>query len=252
MVLVSLTVLYVSLRLTAADPPSELKHGGCIKVNECKCLMRDGSGLIDLGSVADEDGFIQRLKPLPSAPQTPDVLLSFSPCLAFSEPERFGGTDCTGVAVCVSRRIHQDNGFVTQYFNYGKHNGNKFSFTDSEKTLSVSYSMFPDSEPQTVVHYRCSPNRSVTSSVSLSERALLQMWVESPCACPNACALVDVGPGTILLIILCISVTAYFIIGSCALRPFRTSNGVQMAPEDSVWCKICCQLTVRRKQNCSL
>lgn len=77
-------------------------------------------------------------------------------------------------------------------------------------------SVFPDSEPQTVVHYRCSPHRSVTSSVSLSERALLQMWVESPCACPNACAPVDVGPGTILLIILCISVTAYFIIGNSA------------------------------------
>lgn len=90
MELLSLTVLYLSLGLTAADPPS-----GCIKVNECKCLMRDGSGLIDLASVADEDGFIQRLDPL-----NPDQLLSFSPCVSFSEPD----SDCTGVAVCVSRR----------------------------------------------------------------------------------------------------------------------------------------------------
>ncbi len=46
-------------------------------------------------------------------------------------------------------------------------------------------------------------------------------------------------------------------VGSCALRPFRTSNGVQMAPEDSVWCMICYQLRERseggrRKRNYSL
>ncbi|ROI64792.1 hypothetical protein DPX16_3339 [Anabarilius grahami] len=252
MVLSSLIVVYFSLGLIAADLPSELKHSGCIKVNQCKCLMRDGSGLIDLGSVADEDGFIQRLKPLPSAPQNMDVLLSFSPCLAFSQPEHFTVSDCTNVAACVIRRIHQDNMYITQYLNYGRHEGNKFSYDDSKKTLSVSYYMFSDSEPQTVVHYRCSPNHSITSSQSFSADAPLQMWVDSPCACPNACAPVDVGPGTILLIILCLSVTAYFIIGSCALRPFRTSNGVQIAPEDSVWCMICCQLTVRRKRRCSL
>ncbi|XP_016356442.1 uncharacterized protein LOC107699639 isoform X1 [Sinocyclocheilus anshuiensis] len=257
MVLSVLTVVYFSLGLTAAVPPSELKHSGCIKVNGCKCLMRDGSGLIDLASVADEDGFIQRLKPLPSAVGTADVLLSFSPCLPFSQPEDFSNTDCTDVAACVIIRIHQDNRFISQYLNYGRHEGNKFSYNESKKTLTVSYSMFPDSEPQTVVHYQCSPNHSITHSQSFSADGPLQMWVESPCACPNACALVDVGPGTIFLIILCLSVTAYFIIGSCALRPFRTSNGVQMAPEDSVWCMICYQLSERpdgsrRKRNYSL
>ncbi|KAL0187358.1 hypothetical protein M9458_019028, partial [Cirrhinus mrigala] len=64
---------------------------------------------------------------------------------------------------------------------------------------------FPDSEPQTVVHYQCSPNHSITHSQNFSADGPLQMWVESPCACPNACALVDVGPGTIFLIILCLS-----------------------------------------------
>lgn len=101
MVLSVLTLLYFSLGLTAAAPPSELKHSGCIKVNRCKCLMRDGSGLIDLASVADEDGFIQRLEPLPSAVGNTDVLLSFSPCLPFSQPEDFSITDCTDVAACV-------------------------------------------------------------------------------------------------------------------------------------------------------
>lgn len=36
-------------------------------------------------------------------------------------------------------RIHQDNMYITQYLNYGRHEGNKFSYDDSKKTLSVSY-----------------------------------------------------------------------------------------------------------------
>ncbi len=171
MVLSVLSVVYFSLGLTAAE------HSGCIKVNRCKCLMRDGSGLIDLSSVADEDGFIQRLKPLASAWRNTDVLLSFSPCLPFSEPEDFSGTACTDVAACVvirsdqityneslwSRyqlaeaeypicccisephgrcfcRVHQDNRFIDQYLNYGRHEDNTFSYNDSKKSLTVSYS----------------------------------------------------------------------------------------------------------------
>lgn len=107
MVLWVLSVVYFSLGLTASAPPSEPEHSGCIKVNRCKCLMRDGSGLIDLSSVVDEDGFIQRLKPLASAWRNTDVLLSFSPCLSFSQPEDLSITACTDVAACVIIRSDQ-------------------------------------------------------------------------------------------------------------------------------------------------
>lgn len=103
-----LTVFYVYsliLSVITAIPPSEVKRGGCIKVNRCKCLMRDGSGIIDLGSVAGEDGFIQRLEPVtPATPGNTDVRVSFSPCAPFSEPEDFTVTDCTDVAACVITR----------------------------------------------------------------------------------------------------------------------------------------------------
>lgn len=102
-----LTAVYLHsliLRVITAIPP-EVKQGGCIKVNRCKCLMRDGSGIIDLGSVAGEDGFIQRLEPVtPAAPGNTEVLVSFSPCVPFSEPEDFTVTDCTDVAACVTTR----------------------------------------------------------------------------------------------------------------------------------------------------
>lgn len=34
--------------------------------------------------------------------------------------------------------------------------------------------------------------------------------------------------------------------GSCALRPFRSSSGVQISPEHSVWCMICYLCAERR------
>ncbi|KAL7885177.1 hypothetical protein AOLI_G00079470 [Acnodon oligacanthus] len=231
------------------------KKSGCIKVNHCKCILGDGSGLIDLEPLADAQGFLERSKhvPVEDTPQDTEVLLSFSPCLPFSQPV-FTVTDCTDVAACLILRSRRH---IDRYVNYGRHEGNKFHYNETTKTLSVFYSVSSYAEAQTVVHYSCSPNRSISYNLRLSHsEAPLQIWVESPCACPNACAVVDVGPGNIFLIILCLSITAYFILGSCALRPFRSSHGVQIAPEDSVWCMLCYKFTdqprSKRKRHCSL
>ncbi|KAG9269971.1 uncharacterized protein LOC111192733 [Astyanax mexicanus] len=233
------------------------RRTGCIKVNQCKCILWDGSGLIDLQSLGDAQGFLERTRHVPheDPPQDTEVLLSFSPCLPFSEPEEFPVTDCTDVAACL---ILRSKTHTNRYVNYGRHEGNKFHYNESTKTLSVFYlASSSHSEAQTVVHYHCSTNRSISYSLSFSLAPPLQIRVESPCCCPNACTLLDVGPGTIFLIILCLSITAYFILGSCALRPFRSSSGVQIVPEDSVWCMPCYQLTDRpsgtkRRRHCSL
>ncbi|XP_076859548.1 uncharacterized protein LOC143512766 isoform X2 [Brachyhypopomus gauderio] len=204
--------------------------------------MRDGSGVIDLQSLADTEGFLERFKRVPfqDASRDTEVLVSFSPCRPFSEPEDFAVTDCTDVAACL---IVRNKKYTNQYVNYGRHEGNKFNYSDTMKTLSVTYSAHSYTEAQTVVHYHCSPNHSVSYSQRFQGDVPLQIWVESPCACPNACAPVDVGPGTIFLIILCLSAVAYFVLGSCALRPFRASSGVRIALEDSMWCTLCYQLT---------
>ncbi|KAJ8388756.1 hypothetical protein AAFF_G00129890 [Aldrovandia affinis] len=210
--------------------------------------MRDGSGVINLAALGDSDGFLEHFKTVPSVniPATTEVLLSFSPCLPFSEPEDFAGTDCLDVAACLIVRHRKSNRFVSRYINYGRHEGNEFQYNDSIQTLSVTYPVLSNSHPQTIVHYHCSPNHSTAFSQRFGGNVPLEIRVDSPCACPNACALEDVGPGTIFLIILCLSATAYFILGSCALRPFRTSNGVQIAPEDSLWCMLCYLFTERK------
>ncbi len=73
-----------------------------------------------------------------------------------------------------------------------------------------------DEQLLTVVHYHCNPNQSTSliRDQSFSTEEPLQIWVESPCACPNACAMGDLGLGTIFLIILSLSAAAYFILGN--------------------------------------
>nr|XP_040052648.1 uncharacterized protein LOC120831330 isoform X1 [Gasterosteus aculeatus aculeatus] len=263
-VVLALFVCFHAFSSSPSAHPSDAKQSGCFKVNNCKCIMKDGSGVINLRATGDADGFLGRWKPVST-----EVLLSFSPCQPFSQPEDLTGTDCTDVAACLIVRL---NGHTGHYVSYGRHDGNQFHYNDTTKTLSVSYlgelkhnhrrarlpsqtalsaSSSPageDEQPLTVVHYHCSPNRSasVVSQLSLGAEQPLHMWVESPCACPNYCAMGDLGVGTIFLIILSLSAAAYFILGSCALRPFRSSSGVQISPERSVWCMICYHCTESR------
>uniref|UniRef100_A0A3B4B769 Uncharacterized protein n=1 Tax=Periophthalmus magnuspinnatus TaxID=409849 RepID=A0A3B4B769_9GOBI len=205
---------------------------GCFKVNNCKCIMKDGSGVINLRAMGDSEGFLGRLMSLSQDQSTQEgILLSFSPCQPFSLPERAGMSECTNVAACLYIRSPE----VTRFINYGRHNGNEFHYNDSLKVLSVSYFA------------------SFIQRTQLSTEGPLHIWAESPCACPNACAFGDLGLGTIFLIMLCVSAVAYFILGSCALRPFRSSSGVQISPEPSMWCMICyhCSENRPKNHNCS-
>ncbi|XP_072289957.1 uncharacterized protein [Eucyclogobius newberryi] len=229
--------------------PSPQRKPGCFKVNSCKCIMKDGSGVINLRAMGDAEGFLGRLLPL-SVDQRPgeETLLSFSPCQPFSPPELRG--ECADVAACLYVRSPE----VGRFMNYGRHKGNEFHYNDSLKVLSVSY--FAEHEHEqaqalTVVHYHCNPNQSASfiQSTRLSAEGPLHIWVESPCACPNACAFGDLGHGTIFLIMLCVSAVAYFVLGSCALRPFRSSSsGVQISPEPSLWCMICYHCSENRPE----
>ncbi|XP_061775481.1 uncharacterized protein LOC133565030 [Nerophis ophidion] len=225
------------------------KKTGCFRVNNCKCIMKDGSGVINLQAMGDSDGFLGRMKHVPAddTPMGEEILLTFSPCQPFSQPEDLTGSDCTNVAACLVVRYQRSSSYIYRYLNFGGHDGNAFHYNDTLRTLSVSY--FGHKElPTTIVHYHCNPNQSSSfiRDQMLKEEEVLNIWVESPCACPNACAIGDLGLGTIFLIILSLSAAAYFIIGSCALRPFRSSSGVQISPEHNVWCMICFLFTENR------
>uniref|UniRef100_A0A672HLF6 Uncharacterized protein n=1 Tax=Salarias fasciatus TaxID=181472 RepID=A0A672HLF6_SALFA len=241
----------VLLPLLLCSPARSSHQSGCLKVNDCKCIMKDGSGVINLKAMGDEDGFLGRRRPV-AAGVGVEVLLTFSPCLRFTEPEDLPGGECTDVAACLLVRYRPQPRLDSQsrYINYGRHEGNQFHYNQTLSTLSVSYFALLH-RPLTVVHFHCDPDlsSSVVKQQTLSSEEPLQVWVESRCACPNACSMMgDLGLGSIFLIILSLSAAAYFILGSCALRPSRSSGGVQISPEHSVWCMICYHCSEQRPQ----
>lgn len=102
-VLLTLLVCFSAFSSALSPHPSSAKKTGCFKVNNCKCIMKDGSGVINLKAMGDADGFLGRLKPVTAdnMPVNAEILLSFSPCQAFSQPEDLTGSDCTSVAACL-------------------------------------------------------------------------------------------------------------------------------------------------------
>lgn len=73
--------------------------------------MKDGSGVIDLKTMGDAEGFLGRLKPIlaEDMPVSAEILLTFSPCLPFSQPEDLTGAECTNVAACLIIRYRTYN-----------------------------------------------------------------------------------------------------------------------------------------------
>ncbi|KAI3372823.1 hypothetical protein L3Q82_022718, partial [Scortum barcoo] len=216
-VLFTLSVCFSMLSSSLCSHLNSAKKSGCFKVNNCKCIMKDGSGVINLKAMGDAEGFLGRLKPVSaqSVAVSAEILLSFSPCLPFSQSEDLARADCTNVATCIIVRYHRLNRYVSRYIDYGRHEGNEFHYNNTLKMLSVSY-FSHDEQLLTVVHYHCNPNQSASliRDQSFSSQEPLQIWVESPCACPNACAMGDLGLGTIFLIILSLSAAAYLILGN--------------------------------------
>uniref|UniRef100_A0A3B5LJD3 Uncharacterized protein n=1 Tax=Xiphophorus couchianus TaxID=32473 RepID=A0A3B5LJD3_9TELE len=223
--------LSVCVSMLSSSPLPHLNPAGdpgCFKVNSCKCIMKDGSGVINLRGMGDADGFLGRLRAVPVDNTSVDTesLFSFSPCQVFSQPEDLNlpGGACSGVAACLIVRSPGARGHISRYVNYGMHEGNEFHYNQTLKTLTVFY---------------FGERKHIFLLQGLSSQGPLHIWVESPCVCPNACAVGDLGLGTIFLIILSLSAAAYFILGSCALRPFQSSSGMQISPERSLWCMIC-------------
>lgn len=100
-VFLTLSVCLGLFRPTASSHGRSAKKAGCFRVNSCKCIMENGSGVINLKAMEDADGFLGRLKPVAAGGVDAEVLLSFSPCQHFSLPDDFTGSDCTDVAACL-------------------------------------------------------------------------------------------------------------------------------------------------------
>lgn len=108
-VLLTLSVCFSAFSSSLSPQLSSAKKSGCFKVNTCKCIMKDGSGVINLKAMGDAGGFLGHLKPVSAEnmPANAEVFLSFSPCQPFSQPEDLTGADCTNIAACLIVRYNR-------------------------------------------------------------------------------------------------------------------------------------------------
>ncbi|KAM4019421.1 uncharacterized protein ACNLHF_000126 [Anomaloglossus baeobatrachus] len=222
---------------------------GCMKVNPCKCLMKDGSGVVNLAALANLEGFIiqDRKVQLEVEGKMMEQWVTFSPCHPFSEPMAL--TNCSYVAVCVVSRDPEAKGGAPQYTGYGKHDDNEFTYSNESKILSVTYRASQEGPLRAVVHYNCSSVSLVTFPPVEDITEVLEISVQSPCACPSSCQAEDVGPGNIILIMFAVSLISYFLFGASSLRSMQPHEGSQITPEPHIWCGICCW--ARRNQETS-
>lgn len=104
----SLLLLLCYCRRASCPPPHPgfSNASGCFRVDSCRCIMKDGSGVMDLRTVGDADGFLGRLRPVwtEGVEAGAEVLLSFRPCQPFSQPEDLTSAGCRDVAVCLILR----------------------------------------------------------------------------------------------------------------------------------------------------
>ncbi|MEE6525155.1 hypothetical protein FKM82_024980, partial [Ascaphus truei] len=186
---------------------------GCIRVNPCKCLMKDGSGVISLARLGDAEGFLIRGRRVQRGEEVSGMedSATFSPCHPFSEPA--GLMNCSHVAVCVVSRDPWSQGRVARYVAFGQHEDNEFNYSNESRVLSVTYRAAPGSPSRTVVHFNCSPTSSVTLPSHAQRPDVLEMFVQSPCICPSSCQAEDVGPGTVILVLFAVSTAVYVLCG---------------------------------------
>ncbi|CAH2316203.1 Hypothetical predicted protein [Pelobates cultripes] len=201
--------------------------------------MTDGSGIIDLAALGDSEGFLIRDRKIQRAfgDRWLEESITLSSCNSFSKPE--AALNCSHVLLCVKTRDLMVPGSVPYYLGYGLYNNNEYSYNNESKTLSLTYQALSDTSLRAIVHFNCSPSSSITFPSDSQNWDNMEIFVESPCACPSHCQMGNVGPGTIMLIIFALSTTVYFLFGSCGLRSIRTSEGDQIAPVPHFWCWMC-------------
>ncbi|KAM9324332.1 uncharacterized protein PAF06_000359 [Gastrophryne carolinensis] len=228
--------LLCCLGLVIGDP------SGCMKINPCKCLMQDGSGVINLAALENMDGFLIRdIKVVRKVDgKKVEQSITFSPCQPFSEPMDL--INCSRVAVCVVTRDLQTEEMEPQYMGFGQHEDNEFSYSNESKLLTVTYKPKPGSSFSTIIHFNCSSFTSVRFPLTTGSSDVLEMMVDSPCACPSRCQTGDVGPGNIILVMFAASLTAYLLYGTCSLRSIQTLDGNHITREPKIWCSVCCPL----------
>ncbi|XP_078488687.1 uncharacterized protein LOC144745997 [Ciona intestinalis] len=142
----------------------------CNKIDQCRCQMSDGSGIINLKSIGRQDN-VPRWE-INAGWWT----FRYNPCYAFTSVQ------FTGLAV------HQiDSNTLTEEYNLGLQSTESFSYNVTDG-VSISY-LSHDSLRKSRVALACEPLNTDHDLLFIGELIITEyeFVLTSPCACPGLC-----------------------------------------------------------------
>ncbi|XP_043836775.1 uncharacterized protein LOC122738961 [Dromiciops gliroides] len=216
----------------------------CVQLHPCRCLLQESHQMINLAAMGPLT--------IPLAPdKEPGGYVQFSPCQPFSEPANLTATDCVQVAACVTLR--QAGSGDLHHTAYGRHQRSELRYDNSTRVLTISYPAWPSSSLNTLVHFNCSPMRTV-AHVSLLPTHL-EVFIQTPCACPDHCQPWSPEPSLLIAISFFVTLGIYLLWGVCGLQAIHIKRGSQLIPQDQLWCSpcsSCCGKSEENKENIPL
>ncbi|XP_074658949.1 uncharacterized protein LOC141911796 [Tubulanus polymorphus] len=188
----------------------------CDKIDDCSCLMSDGSGLVNIRSLANTDN-----KPRFSVTYQPTVTYYYNPCLAFTLQQ-----PCVNVTACL---VLNSRGFIA----LGKPSPTVWSYDTTDKTVKVSY-VTTDKTSSTVVKLRC--NTGVTTPqfkyIGTDPRTFSYNFELTS---SEVCPVTSLSVGSILCITFFSLLFAYFILGFIFTHFVMKAEGADKIPNYIFW-----------------
>ncbi|XP_064649199.1 cation-dependent mannose-6-phosphate receptor-like isoform X2 [Lineus longissimus] len=190
----------------------------CVYRSPCSCQMADGSGMINLNSLAAVKG----------APPTflnitgnDGNLYSFNPCIAFT----VYSSDCKNVALCTFEKKHN------KYTGLGTEESASFVYDDHRKRTLLKFS---SEDIVTHVSLQCHQERTELKVEGQVNETFYYMTLLSPCACLDGC-IERLSLGSIILITGAFLLFTYLLVGVLYNRAVYNSVGRELLPNYEFW-----------------
>ncbi|XP_074655141.1 uncharacterized protein LOC141908823 [Tubulanus polymorphus] len=200
----------------------------CEKKGNCICQMADGSGTIDLTSLAElapgQDAVFSNVT------GTDLNLYSFKPCVGFTE--RYSKHVCENVAVCEYDRKN------SKYLNLGSPDSVVFkAIATNNSTVTMVYTVGSGSSQITTnIKLQCSDTNKL-SVIGAANKNLREMVLSSKCACLDGC-LNRLSVGSVLLITLTFLTATYLLVGCLYNKTVYNSSGCELIPNYTFWSEL--------------
>ncbi|KAL5012266.1 hypothetical protein ScPMuIL_010817 [Solemya velum] len=194
----------------------------CRQEGTCSCSLMDGSGVIDLKTVANSDK--PRFK-IPGADTADKDEYFYNPCYPFSIAASHN--HCTDASAC------RYDGVTGIYQNLALAQSAKFDYDKDIGQIFIHYRSSPqDRNLSTRVYLRCDDN-NVLSLNDYSETSV-NFTLSSPCVCPNGCLPV-LSVGTIVIIVFSLFLLTYLCVGMLYKKAVFGAVGQELVPNHDFW-----------------